>query len=201
MASCRNLVITLLLVASACASPSPVSKSDTRSEDAPVVVSENPEMADKEEPKDEAEMPFDEFYSSRSRLNDTYSARAQWVSNPYDVKPIEKNTVPSGNQGFRIQIATSDRLDKADSVKTAFDLWADSANVDYRLYSYVEFRSPKYRVNVGDFYDRADALELGRILRRYFRESWVVYDKINQERSPYYQRLARQTPSDTLQKR
>lgn len=200
MASCRHLILALILGVGACSAPAPVSKPVAKTETKPVdpVKEEAPKT---EEIQPDKEMPFDTYFASRSRLSDTYSTRAHWVSNPYDIKPVEKNTVPMGNQGFRIQIATYDRLDKADSVKTAFDLWADSADVDYRLYSYVEFRSPKYRVNVGDFYDRTDALQLGRVLRRYFRESWVVYDKIIQDRSPYYQRLAKETPVDSLENR
>lgn len=132
----------------------------------------------------------------RSELSDTYITNLQNQFNPFDIKPAAEDTIPKGDLGFRIQLISTRNRTTADSLFTRFQQWADSAALDYKLYSYFEFRSPDYRIHIGDFYRIQDANTLAARLLNDFNRAWVVHSRIIQDRSPFYQRLARSAEAE-----
>ena len=44
--------------------------------------------------------------------------------------------------------------------------------------TYVFFKTPYYRVHVGDFHDRSRAYRFSNVVKRAFRGAWVVYDEV-----------------------
>jgi hypothetical protein len=140
----------------------------------------------------------------RNELSDVYLYYQLRWPNPFDVRPALEDTIPKGDAGFRIQLLSTPNKTQADSVFTLLKQWTDSTQLDYKLYTYFEFRSPHWRIHVGDFYKINDANHLAARLSTYFPSVWVVRDRIIQARSPYYQRMAGNKPgnvsADSLQK-
>lgn len=131
-------------------------------------------------------------------LSDLYVTYSRNQRNPFDVQPVKKDTIPRGNQGFRIQLsATSDRA-LANSMQKSFMLYSDSTDLGQRMYAYVFFKSPNYRVHVGDFYQKDRALQVAERIRRYFPDAWVIYDTIRPRRTLFYQRLDPQVADSLL---
>ncbi len=83
-----------------------------------------------------------------------------------------KNTM----KGFRLQIfATSGTgaREEAESVKARFL----SEYMDYGVY--VTFQSPDWKVRVGDFRNKSEALKLKEEVKRMFPNAFIVPDDIN----------------------
>jgi len=88
---------------------------------------------------------------------------------------IRKNQQNSGIQGFRVEIFFSSEINarlKAQNIKNEFL----SAYPDYNVY--ITFVSPDFKVKVGDFRTRNDALRLMKIIQGQFPKAFVVPDKV-----------------------
>lgn len=82
-------------------------------------------------------------------------------------------------KGYRIQIYSGESVVEADTVAAKFRGWV-SANVEgYQADTYTFFKTPYYRVHVGDFHEREKALKYSRLIKREFKDAWVVYDTVN----------------------
>jgi len=77
--------------------------------------------------------------------------------------------------GYRIQIlmrAGNTALDEANLIKEEFE-------EDYpEINTYITFREPYYRLRVGDFRTRLEAMEFMENLKRSYPQAWVIKDKI-----------------------
>jgi hypothetical protein len=77
--------------------------------------------------------------------------------------------------GYRIQLlmrAGNTALDEANQIKDEFEENYPEIN------TYVTFREPYYRLRVGDFRSRLEAMEFMEKLKRSYPQAWVIKDKI-----------------------
>ena len=91
-------------------------------------------------------------------------------------------------EGYRVQIFSGLNPALADTAAKRFRAWSAANIQGYQAETYTFFKAPYYRVHVGDFHDRIRAIEFSNLLKRRFRDSWVVYDRVN----PY------NVPADTV---
>lgn len=123
----------------------------------------------------------------RTQLSDSYAYRENEIPEAFTQIKVEQEEEQNLYEGYRIQIYSGQDVALADTMAASFRAWADSTIVGYQPETYVFFRTPYYRVHVGDFHDRDRAISFSNIVKRYFRDAWVVYDKVN----PFY------VPADT----
>ena len=96
----------------------------------------------------------------------------------------ERRTSRTG-QGYRIQIYSSQDKAGADRLTEQAMAWWRSEKRNGTLDAYADdppvylvFRQPYYRVRVGNFASRADALEVLRLIERRFPDAFVVPDRV-----------------------
>jgi septal ring-binding cell division protein DamX len=115
--------------------------------------------------------------ANRSLLSDAYAAPKNKI--PAFLKESSGTRyVPNPRRGYRIQILSTRNADKADRVAKHFRLWADSVMVIYIPETYVRFKQPFYKVQVGDFQFYNRAQKLTHLLKRRYPGAWVVHDEI-----------------------
>lgn len=85
------------------------------------------------------------------------------------------------NAGFRIQIISSQDVREVEELRRQFNQWMFDEIPEYDPETYILFRQPFFRLRVGDFRSRAEAIEFNSIVRRKFPGSWVVHDQIDPE--------------------
>lgn len=89
-------------------------------------------------------------------------------------KPVQKQTsYRRGNYGYRLQIYNGNDRKKANEEKLKFA----SLFGGYR--SYILFQNPNFRLRVGDFRTREEALQLMQRAKPYFSQCMIVPDQIN----------------------
>ncbi|MBN2519834.1 MAG: SPOR domain-containing protein [Bacteroidales bacterium] len=94
---------------------------------------------------------------------------------------IYQNKKQEGIPGFRINIFFDSGFDKAgvDARTRAFAV-RDTFNVYHPdIPSYFKFETPNYKVYVGDFRTKTDALKVFKWLKREYPKAFIVNDKIN----------------------
>lgn len=125
----------------------------------------------------------------RSSLSDTYSNRSNDIPEEYLRIKIEDDSEEETDmfEGYRVQIYSGQNVALADTIASIFRIWSDTTIVGYQADTYTFFKAPYYRVHVGDFHKRDRAIYFSNLLKRRFRDAWVVYDRID----PY------KIPSDT----
>ncbi len=129
-------------------------------------------------------------YPQFSALSDTYFNRRNTIPNVYSkIKDeIEEEEIDLF-EGYRIQIFSGLDPALADTTAKRFRAWSASNINGYQAETYTFFKAPYYRVHVGDFHNRLHAIDFSNLLKKQFRDSWVVYDRVN----PY------NVPADTVQ--
>lgn len=78
--------------------------------------------------------------------------------------------------GFRIQLfmeSGNTALEKAEEVIEKFEEKHDN------IPAYITFGEPYYRVRIGDFRTRLEAIKFLDMIQRTYPQAWVVKDKIN----------------------
>lgn len=78
-------------------------------------------------------------------------------------------------EGYRIQLmmqSGNNALEQADEIKKEFE------EINPQIDTYVTFREPYYRLRVGDFRTRLEAMEFLENIRRKYPQAWVIKDKI-----------------------
>ncbi|MEE4258198.1 MAG: SPOR domain-containing protein [Bacteroidales bacterium] len=78
-------------------------------------------------------------------------------------------------EGYRIQLimlAGNTALDEINEKKTEFEKSHPAIS------TYITFREPYYRLRVGDFRTRLDAVEFMESIKRSYPQAWVIKDKI-----------------------
>ncbi|MDR9414911.1 MAG: SPOR domain-containing protein [Gracilimonas sp.] len=122
--------------------------------------------------------------SYRTRLSDSYTYRENKIPEQFNQIKAERREEKNLYEGYRVQIFSGQDVSNADTTAAHFRAWADTTIVGYEPETYVFFRTPYYRVHVGDFHERNRAISFSNIVKRYFRDAWVVYDRVNPARVP-----------------
>jgi hypothetical protein len=140
-------------------------------------------------PEETEESTDVEEYPYLSSLSDTYFNRQNEIPEAFSRIKVEIEDVEVDLfEGFRVQIFSGQNPALADTAAKRFRAWS-AENIDgYQAETYTFFKAPFYRVHVGDFHDRNRAIDFSNLLKRRFRDSWVVYDRVN----PY------NVPADTV---
>lgn len=117
-------------------------------------------------------------------LSDSYSSNGNSI--PENFKTIKKKTEVERDltKGFRIQIYSGEVISVADSIASSFRAWSDTTVVGYQAETYTFFKAPHYRVHIGDFHDKERALSFSKLVKRLFKDAWVVYDSVEPYRVP-----------------
>lgn len=121
-----------------------------------------------------------DHYPYLSSLSDTYFNRLNTIPEGFSKikSEIEAKEVDLF-EGFRVQIFSGQNPALADTVAKRFRAWS-AANINgYQAETYTFFKAPYYRVHIGDFHNRNKAIQFSNLLKRRFRDSWVVYDRVN----------------------
>ena len=131
------------------------------------------------------------LYQSRSFLSDRFTnlEHDMPVSFLREINHNEREIDKS--EGFRIQILSTRNVAQADSVRDDFRLWSSQQIENQHVDAYIFFRQPYYRVRIGDFSSRSNAIEFSQLLKPRYPEAWVVHDRIVPENV---------MPDSTLQK-
>lgn len=124
------------------------------------------------------------FSQYRTQLSDAYAYRENEIPAEFNQIKVEQKEEENLYEGYRIQIYSGENVTQADTIAANFRAWADTTVVGYQPNTYTFFRTPYYRVHVGDFHDREKAISFSNIVKRYYRDAWVVYDKVNPEYVP-----------------
>lgn len=85
----------------------------------------------------------------------------------------------NANAGFRVQVVSTQDVSLAENIRAEFNTWLHQEASEYNANAYILFRQPFYRLHVGDFKSRADAIEFAQVVKRKFPDAWVVFDTIN----------------------
>ena len=116
--------------------------------------------------------------SYRSSLRDHYTHVQLTVPEVY-LEEEEEDQRRISNSGFRVQIASTRDMSEAEEFESRFNSWVETMNFNVEPNSYISFRQPNYRVHVGDFLNRSEAIAFSQIVRQEFEGAWVVRDQIN----------------------
>lgn len=176
----KFLFITLPLLAFiACSTTAIITD---RPEDDPFIVLDDDEIAEflRDELDDDEYMLF----QSRSYLSDRFSSLEHDMPEIFlkevsdDVREIDETV------GYRVQILSTRNVAYADSIRDDFRSWSSDHIEDHVVDSYIFFRQPYYRVRVGDFRNRANAIEFSQMIKNRYPEAWVVPDRIEPDKIP-----------------
>lgn len=140
------------------------------------VIDEIRENYEQEHPSDESNFSYE---SLRTQLADAYTYRENEIPEAFNRIRVEQKVEKNLYEGYRIQIYSGEDVVIADTIAANFRAWSDTTISGYQPETYVFFRTPFYRVHVGDFHERERAIEFSNIVKRYYRDAWVVYDRVN----------------------
>ncbi len=114
-----------------------------------------------------------------SSLSDTYSSNNNEIPDVYSRIKKEREVEVDLTKGYRIQVYSGQDVFEADTIASRFRAWSDTTITGYQAETYTFFKTPYYRVHVGDFHTRDRALAFSKLVKRFFRDAWVVYDTVN----------------------
>ncbi|HBD42075.1 MAG TPA: hypothetical protein DC011_00025 [Bacteroidetes bacterium] len=83
--------------------------------------------------------------------------------------------------GYKVQIARTRQVMKADSILQEYLVWSDTLFTEHRPKGYLDFRTPYYRVSVGNFTEQRVAIYFAETIRRQFPDAWVVQGELEAE--------------------
>lgn len=124
------------------------------------------------------------FENLRTQLSDAYAYRENEIPDAFNQVRVEQKVEKNIYQGYRIQIYSGQDVSEADTIAYHFKAWADTTISGYNPDTYVFFRTPYYRVHIGDFHERERAIRFSNLVKRQFRDAWVVYDRVNPAKVP-----------------
>jgi hypothetical protein len=125
-----------------------------------------------------------QFENLRTQLSDAYAYRENEIPEAFKQVRVEQKVEKNIYQGYRIQIYSGQDVSEADTIAHHFKAWADTTISSYNPDTYVFFRTPYYRVHIGDFHERERAIRFSNLVKRQFRDAWVVYDRVNPAKVP-----------------
>ncbi|MEX0722387.1 MAG: SPOR domain-containing protein [Gracilimonas sp.] len=138
----------------------------------------------KENYQDETTISGIDLKEFRTSLSDSYTYRENQIPEGFNRVKVQQEEEKDLYEGYRIQIFSGQDVTGADTTAANFRAWADTTIAGYQPETYVFFRTPYYRVHVGDFHEREKAIQFSNIVKRYFRDAWVVYDRVIPENVP-----------------
>jgi hypothetical protein len=116
--------------------------------------------------------------SLRTTLSDSYSSKQNDIPEAFNRTKVQRKDERNIYEGYRVQIFSGEAVVGADTTAGNFRAWADTTLSGYQPQTYVFFKTPYYRVHVGDFHERNKAIEFSNIVKRFFKDAWVVYDNV-----------------------
>lgn len=182
----KNLIyLSSFLLLVSCGTSEPATEADEeRAADVPRTLLEIPDEIVEQFVAEQLSEDEKLLLDYRTSLSDQYSEEGLAIPEIFlrEVTYEEREVDPYA--GFRVQILSTRDVAEADSVRDNFVAWADSVIAGYEPEAYVLFRSPNFRVRIGDFQDRDRALEFSRLVRSKYPDAWVVHDRIEPESVP-----------------
>ena len=144
-------------------------------------------ITDSERPNDEIESSDEQTDISIpegelqfvSSLSDTYSSNNNAIPEEYSRIKKQQEVEVDLTKGYRIQIYSGQNVFDADTIASQFRAWSDTTISGYQAETYTFFKTPYYRVHVGDFHNREKALTFSKLVKRFIRDAWVVYDTVD----------------------
>lgn len=126
-----------------------------------------------------------DYGAVRARMDDPLRS----VSNsfPEDYRVVSsgpRNTV--NRQGFRVQLISTQNRADAEIMLESYKIWLATQRFDHNPKGYIQFRAPFFRVHVGDFLERAPAMDLVQRMKDQFPDAWVVADTIDPDEASKY---------------
>ncbi|MDZ7807142.1 MAG: hypothetical protein U5K71_08495 [Gracilimonas sp.] len=115
----------------------------------------------------------------RTTLADSYSNKQNKIPDAFNQTKVKREVEKNIYEGYRIQIFSGEDVVGADTTAGNFRAWADTTIAGYQPETYVFFKTPYYRVHIGDFHERDKAIQFSNIVKRFFKDAWVVYDNVN----------------------
>ncbi len=119
----------------------------------------------------------------RSRLSDRQALAENKIPESY-LQTEEHDRRESNNRGFRIQIISTQDARLADDIQRDFEEWIRSVSAPPYAHTYMVFQAPYYRVHIGDFHKRENAMEFTEFIRLRYPDAWVVHSRIHPDRVP-----------------
>lgn len=122
---------------------------------------------------------------TRSSLKDVHTSQKHDMPNAF-LRTDTSNTSLRSNpfNGYRVQIISTRDVQLADSIASQFRSWADTTITGYEAQSYVSFRQPFYKVQIGDFQERDKANSFSKLIKFKYPDAWVVHDRIKPSNTP-----------------
>jgi hypothetical protein len=142
-----------------------------------VVVDDDAQIEDAESAYDEmsGKIDFDQY---RIKPESVFITVENSIPEEFQVE-VGQTAVSDPNSGFRIQIISTADVSIAERMQREFIEWQSVEIPEYDAESYLQFRQPFYRLHVGNFRSRAQAIEFSRVVKRKFPDAWVVFDTID----------------------
>ncbi|MCH8494861.1 MAG: hypothetical protein LAT57_04420 [Balneolales bacterium] len=85
------------------------------------------------------------------------------------------------NAGFRVQIISTQDVRLVEEMRREFSEWMYQDIPEYEPETYILFRQPFFRLHVGNFRSRTEAIEFSTFVKRKYPDAWVVHDQIDPE--------------------
>jgi hypothetical protein len=92
-------------------------------------------------------------------------------------KQIQINSLKKGVDGFRVQIHHNQSQSREESQKVRARFSQDFPH----LKTYLEFKSPYYKIQVGDFITRIEAYKVQKEISKKYRGTYIVPSIVNFE--------------------
>ena len=128
---------------------------------------------------------LDEFervlYDNRSYMSVHFSQVEQEIPDQFLKEVVREEREVDEYAGFRVQILSTRDVSEADSTTDEFRTWTSEELPQYQIETYIVFRQPYYRVRVGNFKIRENAIDFSRLLKNRYPDAWVVHDRIDPE--------------------
>lgn len=123
--------------------------------------------------------------SIRPLLDGTRNSLTDWappvrVESPFLESPALNDSVDldQPSYGYKVQIARTRQVMEADSILQEYLVWSDTLFTEHRPKGYLDFRTPYYRVSVGNFTEQRVAIYFAETIRREFPDAWVVQGEL-----------------------
>lgn len=115
--------------------------------------------------------PINDSVTGPAQVNYYFSPRLQDLLNLH----ISQNDALTTGPGYRVQIYAGSRLEFANESKG--DFIQAFGDLDYSIYQ--KWQPPHFRVRVGDFLTREEAMREMASFRQVFPDAFIVEDEIN----------------------
>jgi len=132
----------------------------------------------------DAEFEMLKLESLRTTLADSYASKQNEIPEGFNRTKVQREVERNIYEGYRVQIFSGEDVVGADTTAGNFRAWADTTLSGYQPQTYVFFKTPYYRVHVGDFHERNKAIQFSNIVKRFFKDAWVVYDNVDPQNVP-----------------